>query len=231
MNISTAKQILAKSITNLQKRRSNLTTADLETEIINNACLEILKKRKEKLEHSISIEDMLLNAFNSLDDTSSVSNAFTEAALDLFPNNYTEDLAIINSMGIEQNVAWDGMWDFLRDYFQKNHGFQIDNTEAASTIFYSTKHKRYENGAFTQESAVERTINISFINNKKEIIVSIEPSLSPKKGYEISKSKTQIQYKGYDEDYCFTIIFDKFDEVETFTLEMTNRKLKIVYFE
>ena len=123
------------------------------------------------------------------------------------------------------------MWDFLRDYFQKNHGVQIDEVETTPLIFYSTKHKRYENGNLVSESEVERTINLSFIDDKEELIVSIEPSLSPKKSHQISNNGNEIKFKGYDPDYMFIVRLDDFDEVEQFTLEMPNRNLKIIYFE
>jgi len=211
MDTQKAKQILSQSITNLQSRRGQITMADIEAEVINNACLAILKNK--------DIANSMIYA-----------NHFTEAASELI-SQYSEREAVSAMMGIPQNIQWEGMWDFLRDYFQKNHGIQIDNIETTQSIFYSTKHKRYENGVLTLESEVERTINISFINDKKEILVSIEPSLSPKRGYVINKSQNQIQFKGFDPDYLFTLTFDTFDEVETFVLEMPNRSLKIIYFE
>ena len=75
------------------------------------------------------------------------------------------------------------MWEFLIDYFQKNHGIQIDEGNYDTAIFYSTKHKRFENDELTSESEIERTIRLNFSKDKNEIVVSIEPSLSPKKAY------------------------------------------------
>ena len=72
---------------------------------------------------------------------------------------------------------------------------------------------------------------LNFIDDNQELIVSIEPSLSPKKSHLISNSDNILKYKGYDPDYLFTVKLDDFDEVEQFTLEMPNRNLKIVYFE
>ena len=211
MNSQTAKQILAQSITNLQTRRGQITIEDVEAEVINNACLFILKN-------------------NEIHKATEYALIFTTAASELI-SQYTQTEAVSALMGIPQNVEWEGMWDFLRDYFQKNHGIQIDNIETTPIIFYSTKHKRFEKGNLITESEVIRTININFIDDKKEIVVSIEPSLSPKKGYAVSKNQSQIQFKGFDPDYFFTVIFDDFDEVETFILEMPNRNLKIIYVE
>ena len=134
-------------------------------------------------------------------------------------------------MGIQQNVLWDGMWEFLRDYFQKNHGIQIDDVETEPAIFYSNKHKRYENNSLVSESEVERTINLNFIDNKEVLVIGIAPSLSPKKSYKVERNGNSVKYKGDDPDYLFTVTYDDFDEVEQFVLEMPNRGLKIVYFE
>lgn len=231
MNKNQAKQHLIQSISNLQQRRGNLTVADLETEVINNTCLFVLKNQKDKMRQGKTIEEMFLGALNSTQDFIPITSAFTEAAMELFPGQYTEQHAIMATMGVQQNVAWEGMWDFLRDYFQKNHGIQIDETETEAAIFYSTKHKRYENGVLVSESEVERTINLNFIDDNQELIVSIEPSLSPKKSHLISNNNNILKYKGFDPDYLFTVNLDDFDEVEQFTLEMPNRNLKIVYFE
>lgn len=231
MTKNTAKQILAQSISNLKQRRGNIATGDLEAEVINNACLSILRNQKDKMRQGKTIEEMFLGALSATQDFVPIAQAFTEAAMELFPQHYSEREAIVAIMGIQQNVAWDGMWDFLREYFQKNHGIQIDGVETMPSIFYSTKHNRYENGNSVSETEVERTINLSFIGEKQELIVSIDPSLSPKKSHQVSNNGSEYKFKGYDPDYLFTVRFDDFDEVDQFVLEMPNRNLKIIYFE
>lgn len=211
MNKETAKQLLAQSITNLQNRREKINMADVEAEVINNACLNILKNK--------DTQNAIVYA-----------QLFTESAKELIPQ-YSEEESLSALMSIPQNVQWDGMWDFLRDYFQKNHGIQIDDVETTPSIFYSTRHKRFENGVLISESDVDRTINLNFINDKEELIIGIAPTLSPKKSYQISQSGNQAKYKGYDPVYLFTVTYDSYEEVETFTLEMPNRNLKIIYLE
>ena len=139
MNLETAKQILAKSINNLQNRRGQITLEDVEAEVINNACLAILKN-------------------NEIHKATEYASIFSTAASNLI-SKYSQREISNALMGIPQNVQWEGMWDFLRDYFQKNHGIQIDNVETTPTIFYSTKHIRYENGNLITESEVARTID------------------------------------------------------------------------
>ena len=231
MDKETAKQILIQSVSNLQKRRGGITSEDLEAEVINNACLAIITKRKEKTSKAKDIQEMFLDILNSTKDIVPYSQSFTEAAMELFPQYYTVNEAIIATQGISTNVMWEGMWDFLRDYFQKNHGIKIDEVETVPLIFYSTKHRRYENENLVSESEVERTLNIRFIDDKDEVMVSIEPTLSPKKGYLVKREENYLQYQGYDSDYLFTIYFDSFDEVESFIMEMPGRRLKLIYLE
>lgn len=211
MNKESAKQVLAQSITNLQNRRGQITMADVEAEVINNACLNILKNK--------DTQNAIIYA-----------QIFTESAQELIPQ-YSEKESLSALMGIQQNVLWDGMWDFLRDYFQKNHGIQIDEVNTEPAIFYSNKHKRYKNNSLVSESEVERTINLNFIDNKEVLVIGIAPSLSPKKSHKLERNGNNVKYKGDDPDYLFTVTYDDFNEVEQFTLEMPNRGLKIVYFE
>ena len=80
------------------------------------------------------------------------------------------------------------------------------------------------------ESEVERNVNLNFFNNQSEVIVSIEPTLSAKKGFLISNNNNTLIYNGADPDYRFIIKLDKYDEVEEFVLELPNRALKLCYF-
>ena len=229
MDRATAYAILKESIINLQHRRGQITLSDVEAEVINNACLAILRRRREITNNASNIEDIFKGVISSVQEVVPYTQAFTEAAALLF-SDYRDKEAVTAIMGIQQNVAWEGMWDYLRDYFQKNHGLSIDTIETTSTIFYSTSHKRYENGVLVADSKADRTINISFIEDR-EIIVSIEPSLSPKNGYLIDQTGNQKKFKGHDPDYLFIVNMDSFDEVESFILEMPNRNLRIHYFE
>lgn len=114
-----AKIILSESLNNLEKRRgAPLTIADLEAEVINNACVSVFMRKKldEKKDNIFSI--FSLPPFNVRD----IASAFANAALELFPREYTQLQATNAILAVQQNVAWEGMLDFLRNYFQKNHG-------------------------------------------------------------------------------------------------------------
>lgn len=231
MDTETAKGILAQSISNLQHRRGNIYISDIDAETINNACLYLIKNFNSQIHkvHDVTqIGSVIAKNYISFNR---VALSFVAAAQELFPSDFDENRATIDSTAIIQNICWAGMWDFLRDYFQSNHGIQIDDQEISTKMFYSNRHVRYENGSKVSESDERRIININFVEDDKDIIVSIAPSLSPKKAYVVYKNGKISQYKGYDPDYSFTIEFDEFDEISKFILGMPNRSLKIEYFE
>jgi hypothetical protein len=209
MTKDVAKKILALSVANLQNRRGEIYAEDLEREVINNACLYILQ--------------------NNINDIFQITSCFTEAALELFPTFYGPRELVAANMGIRQNIQWDGMWNFLSDYFEANHGVSIDNTESETILFYSTKHNRYENYQLVSSSEVERTINLKLKEN--ELLVTIAPTLSAKEATLVSENNGVKSYLGNDPDYRFSITFDDFDEVVEFCLEMPNRNLRIEYYE
>lgn len=230
MNIKLAKSIIVESLTNLEQRRGVLTLADVEAEVINNACLFYLKKQRDSTSYASSIEESFTGYLNSTQNLVPIIKAFIDVACQLFPDNYGEKEAAAAIVGIQQNVVWEGMWDYLRDYFESNHGRKIDNTETTTTIFYSNRHCRFVDNNMVSESEVERTININLIEDD-EVIVAIAPTLSPKKAYLVATNDRVKTFKGYDPDYLFKVNFDEFEEVLRFTLEMPNRNLRIEYFE
>jgi hypothetical protein len=229
ITIQIAMDLLSKSVDNLRLRRGVLNTSDLEREVINNACLVFLRTRRDRGDEDWNARQIIGDVIIKNTEAIPYAEAFIEAALILYPDQYgmSEADAAINA--VPMNVSWEGMWDFLKDYFQKHHGVSIDNNSNTPFIFYSTRHQRYENNIFIVESKVPRTINVSFINDKEEILLSIEPSLSAKTGYLVNRNDNTLVYMGKDPDYRFSLHLDEFDEIETLVLEMFPRGLKIIY--
>ncbi|BDS09585.1 hypothetical protein [Aureispira anguillae] len=216
MDINKACDILIESITRLSKRSPEITVANAQADVINNACLYILKEQKKDLFYGQHLQDAKL---------------FIDASIRIF-QQFREVDGIILMTSIQNNLAWDGMWDFLRTYFYEKHGIHIDEKSSETLKFYSNSHKRIENGTITSEDEVARIVVVQFIGeNKEEVLVSIEPSLSPKKGKLLTNKENILTYEGYDPDYLFHIKLDLFNEVEFFTLELPNRKLAIEYYE
>jgi len=231
MDKKSAIKLLNDSIVDLERRRGKITVSDIETEVNYITCLAFLRHTKEAAKNSGTLEEMFSDILNAHTDFPEYIRLFTEAGMELFPEHFTERQAVVMSFLIQQNLAWEGMWDYLRDYFKKNHGIEIDEVRSTETVLYSTRHQRFENNFLVSESEVARTININLIDDKKEILVSIEPTLSPKKGYLADHYGSEFQYNGTDPDYKFRVFFDDFDEIEKFILEMPNRNLTIIYLE
>jgi len=126
MNKTIAKQILNQSIINLRLRNENIKLSDIEADVINLACLSIFKKQKE-----INFPSDLF----PFDFLEAAIAAFTEAAMEIIPNGYTFSHAANANMGIQQNIYWEGMWEFLENYFENKHGIQIKDVEINSTMF------------------------------------------------------------------------------------------------
>lgn len=231
MNKEKARQILTQSITNFEKRNGSVTQGDLEAEVINNACLAIIKNQNEKIGNGISIKDLLVGALNSSDDYYPIANAFINAAKELLPEYFSEEEAIVVMTGIEQNIAWDGMWDFLEDYFQSKHGIKIDDSETSTLIFFSERQKKYEHGFLIEDAKNDKTIYLNFDSKMEKILVSIDPDLPENEAILISKGKKIFRYRNEENSHIFSINFDDFDEVESVVLDLPDQNTEIIYLE
>src|SRR5690606_2321057 len=136
---------------------------------------------------------------------------FLRAGNQMFSEHWQVDKDGIFIQMIAANLSWSGMWDHLVTYFMKAHGEDIDGAPKESLIFYSQYHHRYEQNTFINEAKVERNVNITFFNDGEYIMVSIEPSLSSKKAFLISKDGNKMTFKGEDQDYKFIMELDQFD--------------------
>ncbi len=231
MNKEKARQILTQSITNLEKRNNGITQGDIEAEVINNACLAIIKNQNEKIGRGNSIKEIILGALNSTEDYYPIAKAFIHAAQELLPEYFTDEDAELAMLGIEQNLAWEGMWEFLIDYFQKHHGITITDNESTPLFFFSARQEKYEFGILTSDTDSEKTVSIIFSNDYKEVVVDIESDLPVIKGYLINKENNRLKYRNKELNYVFTITFDDFEDVESFVVEMVDQNSEVIYFE
>jgi len=95
-----ALSILKESLIDFSEKQKKLTIADLQNEVMNLVCLEILKKRKN---NSTDLEKMIY-AFNDLVlDIAPFSRAFTAAAQELFPKEYDISKTIFAIEAIKTN--------------------------------------------------------------------------------------------------------------------------------
>ena len=152
------KEILAMSILLREKKQGlgTLVLSNIEEEVINNACLYILKAKK--MGYIVDPKYIF-----------SVSSLFTTCARELF-HEYTHQYEVIAIAQISQNLEWEGMWVYLRNYFYKHHEVSIDESSFNSIIFHSSFHCRYDDGILLDNGIkVLRTINLTFMNNNQEL--------------------------------------------------------------
>lgn len=125
---TTAKNILHDSIESFVDQNGVINAANLEAEVINNTCLYILGNQRKKGLQQNSIQDMFLSILKDAQENNSVevTRVFTEAALEVFHKHYTAAMAINATLAVQQNIGWDGMWEFLKKYYIKNHKIDID---------------------------------------------------------------------------------------------------------
>ncbi len=192
--------------------RNGMTQDELAPLIYNLAYLHVLRERQKG--HYI----------NEI----SIFREYMNSASEIFEGMEDQTTGLPGFIG---TLQWDGLWDFLANYFQNNLGISIDNVEREVVKFDSFRHIRYENNLFISESEVERKIAIIFSNNKKTCQVEISPTLSPKQANLHAVSGNTYSYIGTDPDYLFVIDFDQFDNIEKFSLILTNRNVRIDYFE
>ena len=126
MDIQTAKKKLEDSLSNLKRFKGHLNTSDIEADIMNVACLELLKENDswiEKGDDNDSImEIMYLNYMKYSEDV----ELFFDAASLLYPSIYRNPNKDIFVGLVIKNATWSGMWDFLRKYFKDNHNHNIN---------------------------------------------------------------------------------------------------------
>lgn len=234
------RELIINTIKSYEKRQGVSINKDtIQTEIINLTCKYILQHHRERIrqvDNAYAVGQVIQYNIMSVGD---IIFDFVETCQELYPyitneRNPYANLTWEESMVqlIAQNICWSGMWGFLREYYLNSHGINIDNINVEVLTYNSGRHERYENKNFISESTHNRIIKLSFINSRKEVSISIEPSLSPKTAYlkDIVSNKV-FEYEGDDRDYRFVVQYDDFGDICRFELFMPARNLRIVYYE
>lgn len=197
----------------IQRNGENLTKQDIEPVVMNLAYLEVMQAKNS----------------GQFIDSSKVLADYANAANELIPQlNFQPEMV---GPGYHATIAWDGLWEFLQDYFSSKLGWSIDDEEIVSERFNSSSHTREESGEFVSRSDVKRTVEFMFKEDKKTLVVRISETLSDKKAVLESENGNRKIYRGTDPDYRFTIVYDPFGSVEEFVLDLLPRRLRITYHE
>ena len=125
MDIQTEKKKLEDSLSNLKRLKGHINTSDIEADIMNVACLELLKENdswiKKGDDNDSIMEVMYLNHMKYSKDV----ELYFDAASLLYPSIYRNPNKDIFVGLVIKNATWSGMWDFLRKYFKDNHNRNI----------------------------------------------------------------------------------------------------------
>lgn len=206
---------------NIYAKRLNcdkLDSDEFQPLVLNIAYLEIALAKKNHIPY----------------DTRKLFIEYTQAALEVIPEYEKE----VNDpryaamyFGFAATAEWDGLWNFLREYFESKLGIRIDNEERKTLRFDSTIHNRYENSQLVSSSEVNRKVEIGLSIDMQNAQFIISESLSNKEGKLISVIGNKYIYVGTDPDYRFEFVLDSFSNIETFSVIRTDRNLRIDYLE
>ncbi len=225
-----ALDILQHSFQNLLNRKGSINLDEMETEVNFQCCRYVIENYGDNV-RSVSEIDRINDVIDhNKQSFHQIITDFLRAGAIMFPDNWQVDKDGIFIHMIAANLSWSGMWDHLVTYFMKDHGENIDDSLKESLIFYSQTHRRYEQNVFKSEAQVERNVNITFFNDRGYAMISIEPSLSNKKAYLVSREDKKLTFRGEDQEYRFIMELDIYDEIEKFTLEIISRAIRIEYF-
>ncbi len=194
--------------------KTKLSLEELQPLILNLAYLEIMRARKNG---------------NSPNERR-VYQDYTTSAISLFPEyESVNDSRLF--IGFQATLQWDGLWNFLKEYFESKVGIRIDEERRSMVEFNSSYHERYENDTKISVSEVPRKVSIYFSEDKSTAQFSISETLSPKESFLKSKTQKRHTYLGTDADFLFVITYDDFENVEHLSLQRMDKDLRIEYFE
>jgi hypothetical protein len=198
--------------------KNKLNAEEFQPMVLNMAYLEIAQAKKNGMSY----------------DTKKLFIEYTQAAIEAIPEYAKE----VNDprystmyVGFAATAEWDGLWNFLRDYFESKLGVKIDNESRKIIRFDSSVHNRYENGNLVTTSEALRKVEINLSQDLKNAQFSISESLSNKEGNLISVKGNKYIYVGTDPDFMFEFVLDSFGNIELFSLTRTDRNLRIDYLE
>jgi hypothetical protein len=198
--------------------KTKLTTEEFQPLVLNLAYLEIATAKKKGLPYN----------------TRKLFLEYTLAALEAIPE-YSKEVEDPRYEGMyfsfQMTAEWDGLWNFLREYFESKLGVKIDNDTRKFLRFDSSLHQRFENGKLITSSETLRKIVIDLSEDMKNAQFSISESLSNKEANLSSVIDKKYIYIGTDPDFMFEFILDTYGNIEKFSLTRTDRNLRIDYLE
>lgn len=112
ITVQEAKFIMAESLESFYRHNETLNLQQLQAECINNACIYYLKKTNN------SFFDPIANII--ADNPMLVGQTFGQATQQIVPQ-FTDAMVANSGIAVLQNSQWDGIEEFLKNYFLKVH--------------------------------------------------------------------------------------------------------------
>lgn len=122
ITIEEAKEIVLASLDSFLLNNDDINGQQLQAECINNACLYYLKEKHKAYSGLNALR--MFNPFDKIEPTE-VGRIFGEATKLIVPQ-YNDAMVANASLAVLQNSQWEGMWEFLEKYFEKNHKLDIN---------------------------------------------------------------------------------------------------------
>lgn len=117
INIKDAKIIIANSLDSFYKNNETLNLQQLQAECINNACLYFLQK-------TTGMSGMSLLGMSIRNNPQGLGEIFGKATQELIPQ-FSDAMIANTGLAVMQNTQWEGIEDFLINYFYKVHNKRI----------------------------------------------------------------------------------------------------------
>lgn len=198
--------------------RPRLTPEEYQPLVLNVAYLEIAQAKRARKYY----------------DTREIFDGYTDAACRVIPGylQETKDPRYqAMYFGFAATAEWDGLWTFLRDYFDNSLGIKIDNVQMKYLRFDSSSHSRFEAGELISTSEIERKVTVALSEDMRTAQFEISLTLSNKEARLLQNLGNDYIYIGTDPDFRFEFSLDLFGNIESFVLMRTDRDLRIEYYE
>jgi hypothetical protein len=226
IEINKLRQEILNSLADLRKRYITLTKDDIIADIINVICNYIIIHKN--LNYKTNVQPIIHFQYNLNNCAFFIKEVLSSLDIDQHLV-VTEETIQSLTQNICFNLGWSEMPIFLNNYFSEKHGLKIyDDIE--NFDFMSIRHERYVNESIVARSQVDRNIKISCWNNRKDMSIEINPTLSLKRAYLINKLSNLYLYKGEDSDYRFEVRFTEFDEIDYISVSLLSRNLKLSFY-
>jgi hypothetical protein len=217
-------RILMQGYNDLHKKNENITTSDLEAEIINIASYIYLKDSEEIDFQLDYLDDESLKSLNSY-DLDLIDELFDSATM-IFPEYYTMSNALHGKQAVRVNIQQAKDYgSFLKSYFLSKHQILYTDFE----IFISSNNSRWIDGVKQANYGLsQRIINYKFDFENEVFEIMIYPFNPIVKGKIQAKNNEKVKCVSFDKQREFEFIF-KEGQIFEVAMQRLDRGDTVIY--